>query len=449
MDMASWNGRRNKKKIPRPPHPRELADILNTVPHVIWSSGSDGKPNFISKQCAVVYGGDSDEIIGDGWNQSVHPDEREAAVLRWQTSLETGEPYQNQFRLRLPSGEYRWTLVQARTDNGADGRTRRWIGTCTDIHDRIVAENALAEKERLYRSVLEASADCIKIMCPDGRLRLMNLPGLSLMELPDFSAVEGKLWWETWPPEMQGIVRDLVEDARRGQTVRFSGPCPTATETVKWWDVVVTPIRDSDGEITGIPSISRDSTVERQKSQELEWASEHDALSGLPNRRAFQNRFQAAVLRSMRHDTKVGLLIIDLDHFKHVNDTLGHAAGDALLKKFSQRLKASMRADDFVSRIGGDEFAIVVENVRSGSDLLLIGEKAAGALKAPIRLQGRALSGGASIGGAIFPDDADSANDLFKVAEHWRFTRSRRKAVAAPNCLTPTCGRRLSGLLRS
>jgi diguanylate cyclase (GGDEF)-like protein len=142
-----------------------------------------------------------------------------------------------------------------------------------------------------------------------------------------------------------------------------------------------------------------------------------DPLTGLPNRRAFQKRLQAAVLRSMRYGTKLGLLIIDLDHFKHVNDTLGHAAGDALLKKFSERLKVSMRADDFVGRIGGDEFAIVVEKVSSGSDLLLIGNKAAAALKAPLRLQGRALSGGASIGGAIFPDDADNANELFKVAE--------------------------------
>ena len=142
-----------------------------------------------------------------------------------------------------------------------------------------------------------------------------------------------------------------------------------------------------------------------------------DPLTGLPNRRAFQKRLQAAVLRSMRYGTKLGLLIIDLDHFKHVNDTLGHAAGDALLKKFSERLKVSMRADDFVGRIGGDEFAIVVEKVSSGSDLLLIGNKAAAALKAPLRLQGRALSGGASIGGAIFPDDADNANELFKVAD--------------------------------
>jgi len=410
------------KTEPRPLRPggasaRELADILNCVPHVIWTSGPDGQTNFISEQWGLVYAGAPDQMTGEGWIRTVHPDDVETAVRGWQSAVQSGEPYENQFRLRFRSGEYRWTMVQARPERDAEGRIWRWIGTCTDIHDRIAAEAALAEKERLYRSVLEASADCIKIMCPEGRLKLMNEPGLELMDLPDFSALEGQLWWEAWPADMQRIVRAAVEDAGRGETVRFSGPCPTARGTPKWWDVIVTPIRDSSGEITGILSISRDSTVEREKSQELEWASEHDALTGLPNRRAFQKRLQAAVLRSMRHGSKVGLLIIDLDHFKHVNDTLGHAAGDALLKKFSERLKTSMRGDDFVGRIGGDEFAIVVENLRSGSDLLMIGDGAARALNAPLRMHGRALSGGASIGGAIFPDDADNAHELFKVAD--------------------------------
>ena len=420
--MSFRGGRSDFKSSPDVAHAgrsnaHELADILNSVPHVIWTSGPDGLPNFISKQWAVVYGGNPDDVIGDGWIRSIHPDDLQATVERWQAALRKSEPYQNQFRLKLPCGEYRWALIQASPEVGPDGQIRRWVGTCTDIHDRIIAENALAEKERLYRSVLEASADCIKVMDTDGRLKLINEPGMKLMDIPDFSLLEGKHWWTAWPEDMQDRVRTAVEGATRGETVRFSGPCATLLGTEKWWDVVVTPIRDSRGEITGILSISRDGTIERQKSEELEWASEHDALTGLPNRRAFHKRLQAAVLRSAACGTKVGLLIIDLDHFKHVNDTLGHATGDALLKKSSKRLKAGMRVNDFVSRIGGDEFAIVVEDVASASDLVKIGMKAATALKAAVDLHGRVISSGASIGGAIFPDDADSANELFKVAD--------------------------------
>ena len=131
-----------------------------------------------------------------------------------------------------------------------------------------------SQKRRLPRKRGSIEASLKQAPCPEGRLRLMNLPGLKLMELPDFSVVEGQLWWEVWPADMQSIVRTSVADASRGDTVRFSGPCPTASGTPKWWDVIVTPIRDSSGEITGILSISRDGTVEREKSQELEWASE-------------------------------------------------------------------------------------------------------------------------------------------------------------------------------
>src|SRR5690348_962808 len=118
-------------------------------------------------------------------------------------------------------------LIVANPDLSDAGEIRRWIGTCTDIHDLVIAQDALQEKQQLYRSVLEASADCIKILALDGRLRLMNGPGVRLMELPDLSAIEGKFWWECWPREMQDTVRESVVKAKGGETTRFEGPCPT------------------------------------------------------------------------------------------------------------------------------------------------------------------------------------------------------------------------------
>ena len=401
----------------RPTSAKQLAKILNSIPHVIWSSNADGRLDFVSEQWTRAHAGELRELIGHGWTRFVHPDDLDRVVESWSAALKRTEIYRNEFRLRVPSGNYRWVLITAKPEVAGDGSIVRWIGTCTDVHERIAAQNALQDEQELYRSVVEASADCIKIISPEGRITLMNNPGLELMEVPDLSSFEGKFWWELWPSAMQEVVRASVDRARSGETVRFSGFCPTAGGKHKWWDVVVTPIHDSNRELTGILSISRDSTAEREKTAKLEWASEHDALTGLPNRRAFQNRLQAAVLRSMRDGTKLGLLLIDLDHFKHVNDTLGHAAGDIMLKQFATRLRKNIRSGDFVARVGGDEFAIVVENISCGADLLIVGEKAAAALNSPLRIQGRALSGGASIGGAQFPDDADTANELFKLAD--------------------------------
>lgn len=409
------------KGSPRNAAPPRTADqlirTLNALPHVTWCSGPDGRIDFVSDHWSKSYGGNSEDIVGEGWIELIHPEDLSQALGNWDLAREKAETFRNEFRLKLPSGEYRWVLIVANPELSKSGAILGWIGTCTDIHDLILAQKALAEKQQLYRSVLEASADCIKILTLDGRLRLINGPGIRLMDLPDVSAIEGKFWWELWPREMQETVRQSVESARCGRTARFNGGCPTAGGQPKWWDVVVTPIRAGDGDVTGILSISRDCTAEREKSEELKWASEHDALTTLPNRRAFEKRLRAAALRAMRHGTKLGLLLVDLDHFKHVNDTMGHAAGDALLREFGRRLTSNMRSGDFIARIGGDEFAIIVERASSSGDLQVVGEKVSAVLNCPVRIHGRAVSGGASIGGAVFPDDADNANDLFTFAD--------------------------------
>jgi len=280
-----------------------------------------------------------------------------------------------------------------------------------------VAERQLALKEQLYRSILEASADCIKVIGLDGTIQLINPPGLQLIEAADAALVVGQNWVDHWPEDMKGTVADALQRAATGETSRFSGFLPTMTGKPKWWNVVVSPIRDENNVVSRILAISRDCSEERERSQQLLWASEHDPLTGLPNRRAFQARLKASVLRSMGSGSNVGLLLVDVDHFKYVNDSLGHTAGDRLLREFAKRLQGALRNDDFVARIGGDEFAIIVEDLRSSDDLLLVGEYAGKALKAPIRLEGRSLSSGATIGGAIFPQDAATANDLFNVAD--------------------------------
>jgi diguanylate cyclase (GGDEF)-like protein len=176
-------------------------------------------------------------------------------------------------------------------------------------------------------------------------------------------------------------------------------------------------VKDDTGEVTQILSISRDITSSREVADQLRWTSEHDPLTDLPNRRSFQIHLQAATIRAMESGGLVGLLLIDLDHFKQVNDSLGHTAGDHLLKTFGERLQSSVRSRDLVARLGGDEFAVVLEGVKAPDDLLRLGESILSRLSSPILFDGRVISAGASIGGALFPTDASTANHLFECAD--------------------------------
>jgi len=279
------------------------------------------------------------------------------------------------------------------------------------------AERALRESERLHRTILESSADCIVLLSPAGRIEYINAAAVDAFELPDAGQVRGRRWMDFWNPEEICTFVNGLERAARGETARLRGPGPTARGTRRWWDAIISPLLDESGSITGILAVSRDVTVDRERSEQLKWASEHDALTHLPNRRSFQSRLQAATLRAMQAGEQVGLLLIDLDHFKHVNDSLGHSAGDELLKIVGERLRNCVRGNDLVARIGGDEFAILLEDVDCADALLHVGRQVQERLRAPARAGGRALCGGASIGGALFPTNAGTAHDLFKYAD--------------------------------
>src|SRR3990167_8410664 len=237
------------------------------------------------------------------------------------------------------------------------------------------------------------------------------------MDFDDVRQVAGKQWVELWPQASRKKIESAMAAACAGKTARFSTYSDMYRSKPKWWDVVVSPMCDDEDHVTGILAISRDTTLQRETSAKLKWASEHDPLTDLPNRRAFQARLQAATIRAMESGGAVGLLLIDLDHFKHVNDTLGHAAGDHLLAVYGHRLKETVRGSDFVARLGGDEFAVIIERGGSQVDLAATGSAILSRLKEPVAYDKRVLNASASLGGAIFPIDASSAGELFDNAD--------------------------------
>jgi diguanylate cyclase (GGDEF)-like protein/PAS domain S-box-containing protein len=279
------------------------------------------------------------------------------------------------------------------------------------------ADLALCESNRLHRTILDTSTDCIVLMNRDGAIEYVNPAGLITFELPPLEEVIGRSWTEFWSREEIFGVDNAFARAAKGETARVRGPGPTALGSQRWWEAIVTPTFDENGALNGFLCVSRDVTAERERSEELKWASEHDALTHLPNRRSFQSRLQAATLRAMQAGEEVGLLLVDLDHFKHVNDSLGHSAGDELLKVLAERLRNCVRSSDFVARIGGDEFAILLENVTSPEILLSVGKQIQDRLRAPVRAGRKSLCASASIGGAMFPTNANTAQDLFKYAD--------------------------------
>jgi len=179
----------------------------------------------------------------------------------------------------------------------------------------------------------------------------------------------------------------------------------------------IAPILGEDGVVTGVVMVFRDVTEARSKARELSHLAHHDFLTGLPNRVLLNDRLDQAIALARRHRVKMAVLYVDVDHFKQVNDSLGHAVGDLLLQEVSARLRASVRGSDTVSRQGGDEFVVVLREVSRSRDAARHAEKIRAALTAPYRLAPQHVVVTVSIGISLFPEDGQDADTLVRRAD--------------------------------
>ena len=172
----------------------------------------------------------------------------------------------------------------------------------------------------------------------------------------------------------------------------------------------------------------------------------HDELTGLPNRYLFFDRIGNALARSRRTDARVGLLYVDVDDFKQVNDQLGHAAGDVLLREVGGRLADCARGSDTVARLGGDEFVLILEDLGTPEDAGRIARQICAVMEVPVRIDGIELRIRASIGSAVFPDDGQRIEDLLKHADQAMYVdkRERKARAGAGEAATPPAGIRLA-----
>jgi len=174
---------------------------------------------------------------------------------------------------------------------------------------------------------------------------------------------------------------------------------------------------DKTGKMVEIIAVSRDITTRKQSEERLLYLANYDSLTGLPNRALFRDRLRRAIARSQRNKTKVALLFLDLDRFKNINDSLGHHAGDQLLRGVSKRLKQYAREGDTIARLGGDEFTVILEGIQSTEDVSVVAEKILELMQAPFRLDGHEVVVTPSIGITLYPDDATDMRSLLKNAD--------------------------------
>jgi diguanylate cyclase (GGDEF)-like protein/PAS domain S-box-containing protein len=182
-------------------------------------------------------------------------------------------------------------------------------------------------------------------------------------------------------------------------------------------DDTAAPIHDRHGGVIGAVIVFRDVGAARALSARMSHLAQHDVLTGLPNRLLLTDRLDRAIAAARRHGSSLAVLFVDLDRFKRINDRLGHAAGDQVLKSVASRLAACVRGSDTVSRLGGDEFVVLLPEVACAEDAAFSADNLLAAIAAPHRVEGRDLYVTASVGIGVYPADGTDAEKLLKKAD--------------------------------
>lgn len=300
-----------------------------------------------------------------------------------------------------------------------EGRATRFLETNTDVTQRVQAERALRQSQQNYELLVESSTEyAIMMLSPGGRIETWNRGAETVLGYSAQEAIGQPMdMLFTLDDRRHGLPQRELERALRESRADHAG-WRVRCDGSKFWEVgTTTPTFNPDGSLRGFVKILRDQTAQRLAEEQTHFLAHHDALTSLPNRIRFSDELHQAIALCERNRSRLALLLLDLDQFKHVNDTFGHHTGDLLLKEVALRIRSTLRETDFVARLGGDEFVVIQQGSTQPQAAETLAAKLLRRLGEPYLLEGREVISGASIGVALYPDDASSSVELLKRAD--------------------------------
>ncbi|RFF31725.1 bifunctional diguanylate cyclase/phosphodiesterase [Wenzhouxiangella sediminis] len=347
-----------------------------------------------------------------------HPEEIEDIRRQVRLTRDTGVPYDLEHRIIRPDdGRVRWIKVHAEIE-GTPENARRMVGFIQDITERKRIEAAIAESEAQYRSVVDNIREVVFQADAEGRWTFLNPAWEEITGYPVAESMAQRYIEFVHPRDRKGSEREFRElMAGRQSAARSEVRYLTQRGDFRWFEVNVRATSDADGRIVGCAGTLRDITQQREAEQKMRQLAHYDPVTGLPNRILALDRLDQLLKAADRKGEYVAVLFLDLDHFKKANDTLGHGAGDQLLKEAAQRLLADVREQDTVARFGGDEFLIMAGGLDRPTAAQPVAEKLLKSFRDSFHIQGREFVLTASLGIAIAPDDGTTSQDLLRNAD--------------------------------
>jgi diguanylate cyclase (GGDEF)-like protein/PAS domain S-box-containing protein len=392
-----------------------FVNAIESSPGVaVHSQDRDTIVRFWNNTCAELFQVPVAEAIGKPLFDLIHPVGREEEFKAMIEEIwHTGQPgQQNDWEAVVPDGSHRW-LHSTHFPVVRDGMVQQVFCMVIDITARKTMEANLQRTAQVF----ENCRDAILVMDTTYQVLTVNHAFTDISGFPPEEVVGAPL------PSLRFGVHDIAfYDEIRGRLERegywqgeITSVRRTGEEYPAW--VSVTAIRNDAGEVTNYMAMLTDITERKRAEQAARHQAEHDALTGLPNRVLFLDRLQQALAANRRQHKQFALMFLDLDRFKQINDTLGHHAGDAVLKTVAKRLTHCVRAVDTVSRLGGDEFVVLLADIGNVDRAAHVAGTVMQAVTRPISLDGQEITPAVSIGISICPADGQDAETMLRHAD--------------------------------
>ncbi|WP_141395234.1 MULTISPECIES: sensor domain-containing protein [Bacillus] len=290
-------------------------------------------------------------------------------------------------------------------------------GIAKDLTDLKKTENQLKESEAKYRLIAENMTDLVSIIGPDRVYQYVSPSYKLVLGFHPRDLVGKDPFHLIHQEDFEGVTKKFGEAVmlKENRVAEFRFKHANGQDV--WVEAYGKPVLDEEGNLLHIQVISRNVTERKMYEAKLAEMAYHDPLTGIPNRRLFQERLDQNIKDAERYHRKFALLYMDMDKFKQINDSLGHDIGDELLVQFAKRVQHSLRESDTLARQGGDEFIILLSEIKEEQDAIMIAERILASLQTPWNIEGHEFNTTSSIGVAYYPYHGDSSQDLMRRAD--------------------------------
>ncbi|MCM2972929.1 two-component system response regulator [Larsenimonas suaedae] len=401
---------------------RWFSSMLRCTCDAIIAVDHSGEIIFANQAAAALFTLTQGEFAGRAFDQLVMFVPSDVARLTSPLQLDT-QNVTNAFirfgeTLELPNGQRLPVDVSAAPIRDTKGESSATLISLRNVSERFAAEYALRQSEESFRTAFEMAPNGMALVSVNGQFLHANQALSRLLNLELDSLCQKTQADVTLAEDLAGEERQLLNLFIEGiPSVQFEKRYITAQGTATWALVSVSLIRQSDTALCYLYQV-HDLTLRKEYELHLARQAMTDGLTGLPNRTALMTELERLIARSKRRDQKFAVLFVDLDYFKQVNDTYGHETGDQLLTAVASSLRTLVRASDFVARLSGDEFIILLTDLVNAEQVRPVVKKLLSQFSRPFSIGNRQLQCGLSIGISMYPDDHQEPEKLLQLADN-------------------------------